>query len=1032
MILGYEAIHQDSRDHSQNNSSFNGNDFSEDDSNKERLKEERNRILQVAERRLLAGLDPFPPSLTESLQKDIQSILQSSLEESLPEPYSDGSSSSTSTPATYRSKVENYLSSTIKSLLWRAYDSLSVSVSHVKISVVGDSHYDKKIKVLSKRRRVKKTPTQKPVARPGITTRNPRPPFHHTNRNSFDSRLHTSGPRCIASDIWDPNWDGEPYPATITPIKRGRTRKEERKEKLLTIHQCEDENDSHYSSDDPDNDAAADEEDVAIWSKEGHVEVGIVLDKIEMRPGILFHQPPKQELDGKEHKGDNDGGPMSVKHLNFRRIGVFVRRGQFYSLTAKKEVVPKPKKTTKDMKPWHELDNDDFIILPTNIQTECTFYRNAIDGDIATVTSTHTTKVKDPVEAAQRESPDRSHATAETKRRAKRDKSQPKSSNSSTMQTIESNFVESHLMPKQLELNWTVGHIRSSVSSRHFYLINSFSQSMSRLKRLRPSTTIRSSKAYDRTLIERMAEEGQPVVTALDAHMYRILPQLRSTKYSRRTLLTLPRVVLAWWKYAITSVMLELNQRQQLLDKCTNSSESKNYSINLTTVQKLRWNWKEQSRIRREYIELYLLVNGSSDSNEKTKQSTKASLLSAESRLEEIENSLSVERIMLLRNVSRAASLSADSKDSDATDNPAVSFYNFTPTVGQVEDVHCTIIGDDGSSQTNKIGFVSKVNPSLKQSDSTVDASPKKCKQHIDKAHVDPLLFCSSLTIAGFSLALCELHHQPIVDHDDSQSDTKSDEISALTGFSDSGGSSSLHQTSEQQTVYEKFDVTYRFWENSKLKLRLEPISLLHISDVSLSIQHSPCKQKYRLLVGGIIIKTDILSPSTIFSIGSVPGVETIDKFTFPVNIPCISTLTICGGNSPASTYFNLKASSINFDLEWLQRISSYLSVNKDLDCKSNLSHLYKESSLRRVAFNLTPTHIISTSSECERIQIKVPLSPKIQGQQESTPTYIAFTLNKLRLRAGAQNLQENMIPNEDGNGYELVSNLRIILTCRI
>ena len=1028
MILGYEAIYQHSRDPSQNHSSFNLDDSPEEGKIKDKLKEERNRILQIAERRLLAGLDPFPPSLTESLQKDIQSILQSSLEEKLPES-SDGNSN-TSTSSTYRSKVENYLSSTIKSLLWRTYDSLSVSVSHAKMSVVGDSHYDKKITVLSKRRRVKNQPEQNLVTKPGIIRRNPRPLFHHANRTSFGSKLNTSGPRCIASDIWDPNWDGEPYPATITPIKKGRSRKTSVKDTLLALDQCEDENESDYRSDDPDNTDTGDrKEDDSIWSKEGYVELGIVLDRIEMRPGIVLHLH-------EERKEDHGKAQMSVKHITSHRVGAFVRREQFYTLTSKIGAEPKPKQATKELKTWHGLDYGDFIIMPTNIQTTCTFYRNAIDGDTTTITSTHTaTTTKNTREILQTEGSDRSYATTETKRRAKRDKIQPKSSNSSTRQTIESHFTESHLMPKQLELNWTVGHLRSSVSSRHFYLVNSFLQSLSRLKRSRPSTTIRSSKAYDQKLIERMAEEGQPVVTALDAHMYRILPQLRSTKYSRRTLLTLHRVVLAWWKYAITSVILELNQRQQLLDKCTSGSESKNYSFNLTPVQKLQWNWEEQSRIRKEYIELYLLVNDSTNSSEKYKKSTKVSLLAAESRLEELENSLSVERIMLLRNVSRAASLSVDSRNFGAAETPAITFYNFTPTVDKAEEKHRAIVGDDGSSPKTKAGIISKISSNLKQSDNPADTSPNKCKQFTENAHFEPLLLCSSVTFTGFSLAFCQLHQLLTDEHEDSQSDTISDEISALTGFSD--GSSSLHQSSEQHTVYERFDVSYRFWESSKLKLRLEPILLLHISDISLSIQHSPCKQKYRLFVGGISIQKNVLPSSAIFSLGSIPGLDSVDRVNPSINNSCISTLTIRGGDSPASTYFNIKASSINIDLEWLQRISSYFSVNRDLDRKSNISQFYKEGSLRRVVFNLTPIHIIpSISVECESIQINLPVVPKKGGfvkdatrEKEQTTTTFIVTLNKLHLHAGIQNFKEDAL-NGDVKGYEMVRMFCSIATC--
>jgi hypothetical protein len=1026
LILGYDTIHQDSAfDAPTSQLSFQSDNLSKEESISH-MREEKNRILQIAERRLLAGLDPFPPSLTESLQKDIQSILQSSLEQSMPEHLAPNSppnanSNNTLAPITYRSKVENYLSSTIRSLLWRTYDSLSISVSHVRISVVGVSHFDKKIRVLSKRKRVRKQVRKAPDTKPDSPNRLNRFSFHEVRKMNFDSHH-----RFINTDFWDPNW--EPYPVTITPVRRGRANKSRRSTDSL-LEECSDEDNNGSQDEMKEKDAGADEEDVGVWSREGHIEMGLVLDKLDIRPGVVLHSSQKQETDEIEQNVDKDSGPTSVKHLHFRRIGVFVRRGAFSVLTAKSEQ-PKPRRVPKEKKlPWHGLEHDDFVVIPTNIEAECTFYRNLIDGDSTTITSTHTTKDRTENASSQRKirvhneaSPDRvvtsdrSYATTDTKRRAKRDKRQSKSPKS-TMQTIQSNFTESYLMPKQLELKWTIGHLRSTVSSRHVYLMDSCFQSLSRLRRGRPSVTIRAAKTSDRKLIERMAEEGQPVISPLDAHMYRILPQLRSTKYSRRTLLTSYRVIMSWWRYAIMSVILELKQREKLIEKCTSGTERRGSRIDLTTAQKLQWDWQEQSKIRKEYIELYLLVN-SPPSNENPTQSTRVSKFAAESRLEELEHDLPVERILLLRNISRAASLSVNAKGS-------AGFYNFSSNARQGEkEVNADF--DGVSHEICKPKPIPETKTSAQQSDMTAATqSPSKSTKAQDKARCNSLLLCSSVTIAGFSLTLSELH-QADTEHDESQSDAKgdnlSDDISALTGFSDSIDSSSLCQPSEQHTVYERFDPTHRFWQYEKSNIRQEPFALLHISDITLSAQRSHLKQKYRVLVGGVAIQKDISPSSVIFSTGHISGLNQPEK-GHPVNTPCISALTICESTS-VSTFFNLKPSSIDIDTDWLLKLSTFLSSNKESGLKSTLAPLYKEDSLRKVAFHTrsTSTSTVSMSLEWENVQIGIPL--KITDKETSS---VVMTLDTLNIRKGTEiNLAESKShETTQVEGYDLVSTLR-------
>ena len=91
------------------------------------IREERDRILQIAERRLLAGLDPFPPSLVAGLQSIIASSIQSGMKsESNNIPSSSGTAvqSTSKLGSSYFARMEDYLSSTMRNIVWRTFDSL--------------------------------------------------------------------------------------------------------------------------------------------------------------------------------------------------------------------------------------------------------------------------------------------------------------------------------------------------------------------------------------------------------------------------------------------------------------------------------------------------------------------------------------------------------------------------------------------------------------------------------------------------------------------------------------------------------------------------------------------------------------------------------------------------------------------------------------------------------------------------------------------------------------------------------------------
>ena len=157
--------HQHQKNQSCSSSSEGNKQLANNDHLRVKIRQEKNRILQTAERRLLVGLDSFPPSLMEVLHSLVGSLIQSggplssSIKKPMPiyqpshptnnedsasfhTPYTLNTTSSTTTNG-YRARMENYLSSTLKSLLWRVFDSLSLSVTHVQFSIVGHSHYNK-------------------------------------------------------------------------------------------------------------------------------------------------------------------------------------------------------------------------------------------------------------------------------------------------------------------------------------------------------------------------------------------------------------------------------------------------------------------------------------------------------------------------------------------------------------------------------------------------------------------------------------------------------------------------------------------------------------------------------------------------------------------------------------------------------------------------------------------------------------------------------------------------------------------------
>jgi hypothetical protein len=252
LLMGYEIIHHDPllnalRHQQQRNessvSSPEGDEQSSDDYYlRVKMRQEKNRILQTAERRLQMGLDPFPPSLMEDLHSLVRSSIQSevllpsSINKSMPlsqpsYPINNDESASSLTPNThdatsaktsntYLAKMENFLSSSIKSLLWRVFESLSLSVTHVQLSFVGDSHYDKDHGALLRRESAAKAGGKSPDAKQhqqqpqdSIQTKksDSKRDFQHRGRRTNDHpslhRFHRNASRLEEEHCEEENFD---------------------------------------------------------------------------------------------------------------------------------------------------------------------------------------------------------------------------------------------------------------------------------------------------------------------------------------------------------------------------------------------------------------------------------------------------------------------------------------------------------------------------------------------------------------------------------------------------------------------------------------------------------------------------------------------------------------------------------------------------------------------------------------------------------------------------------------------------------
>jgi len=1021
LLLGYEIIfhdpllnalqHQHQNDQSCSSSSEDDVRLADEDHLRVKIRQEKNRILQTAERRLLVGLDPFPPSLMEELHSLVRSSIQSggpltssikksmtSLQSSHPTnnddsasfytPYTQDTTSSTTTKG-YLARMENYLSSTLKSLLWRVFDSLSLSVTHVQLSVVGHSHYDKDHASLLRRESAVKAGGKS------------------TDEKQRQQQQQNSRPTKEVGSKRDCRYLGRRFDKH-EPLCRLRRDVSRRSNGTVEDKKHGDENNVNHSRN-SDVVAKIVVEDPSIWSREGQVEVGVTLDRLDVRPG------------------DSQSDSGALKLIQFREMGVFLRRirpqifGDGWAQYDDAAEADAGGHTGRNLV-WKYTNDDDFVIMPTTFSATCKVHRN-VSGSIEAGSVTSSTPPKEQ-ESSSVDHFDTSSAgtslgsrgTVTTRRRGKRDKRQRSTAadlststqpvplaldpdirdpaqslnrpvhsvmsittpSPQTTRTEIANFSEDSLLaPHQLEVSLEMGHVRSSLSPRQIFLIHSLSSSMTRIKRGRPHTTIRDAWAYDRALIEHMDEEGQSMM-AWENRIHRQLPSMRS-HLSRHSTRTLPGVISSWWKYAYFNVVSEIRQRKRLRGR---SGDRTSTAWSKTSSTLTRLNFDSQSKIRREYIDLYLSAYSSIGPEDEAPTSDTSF------RLAKMEDELAVERLLLLKNVARAASVRHAQTQEHL--NPAEKYYNFFPNYRSIDSAGNVVELPqklDGGGMHPQISLPPGLH--FPEARASLTASGKHdagghtmhdrsvTKQSFVRDQNRGHYLSFSADISGFSLALCdflnvkttkvEAHYGGF---DQYYNSYLADDVSTLTGFSDDESKTARHTS-----IGDTFDPLTQFWSTTRHGFNCEPILLMHMAGIVLSARRreidafQPPQLNSAFSVGGISLQ--IPPQQILFCLGNISRESNASD-------PSIGVLGQCSSLSNSIVVGPAEAS---VDWDWLEKIMRFASINKDVRPVGATAALeYEDLLVRRTA----------TSLEFDVLSLTIPLHHAITDYRSDKQYLIA------------------------------------------
>lgn len=1048
--IGYEIIHEDpllmklqSNTEKNGGDDLNlpgqdpGSDPSPLDGVQQKIREERNRILQIAERRLLAGLDPFPPSLVAGLQSIIASSIQSGMKSASNISSSSGTiQSKNRLGGGYLAMMEDYVSSTMRNIVWRTFDSLSLSIVYVHISMVGCSHYDNDVEATLRKLNAERKKREKEEEEKEYS------PKQNDSRHRRGSGLKTPKMRNLS-----------------TRMRHDRTFSLLHRSEYLVPGELEIESNKTQQQVEGGNQVETGED--TFSAHEGEIEIGFLLDRFDVRPASSSDQSFGTESESVTNEDSSaatsDKGPSALKHFRISNFGVFLRR------SCKQSKADEPSF-------WSDLKNDDFILDPTNIEASVRLYRSNPEGAFETsatgTTSTNLssrTRSRGQSSTVKTETTSESVGTSGTKRRGKRDK-KPVARPSQTY----------HLRKRsrRLESSVQLGHVRSSVSPRQLFLLDSVCSSIDRLKRGRPFTTIRSAKTHDEILIERMTEEGQPLID-WDDHIIKAIPSLRSSRSSKSPR-TLPTVIASWWKYAYISVVHENHRRQVLLDRCrgTDIQIKRRNSLTLNLKSGRNWDWEKQTKIRRDYVELYLIAQASTMGTDVSV----TAIAAANIRLEELEDQLSVERILLLKNVARAASIRKNdfeslSDRSKSDDSTSIGEYfcfppNFLENGGRLgpsqrnsgwrrrsseylalsNSIHS--IEEHITGGTNSTTASAQVKTTRLVTKNATGPSDNSALSHLSDLPRSSKTFFFVVKVSGVSLALCNFGEEDRESREASEEQKFNipDDISALTGFSDvddaSVGRIKVQQMPDERLPADKYVPNCRFWTNLRRGLCYEPIMLMHVVGISVSGQNvdgDHARVECEFSIGGLDVVTcaSPSSPKRIISLGQVPTEETSDVLMSPlphINKPSEAT-GICGIASLAlgvdkkqnlSVMTNVSPTVVMVDWAGLEKVAAFVTESKDISKKDILPPFEDEALLRDAFSPKNPTSNMSFELEWNKMSLAIPTLDEhcandIEGQ------YLITTLDSLSLKTGYSSIKayekgrDISVPflNERSNGNE-------------
>ena len=1075
ILLGYDVVHHDPllialQSHNRQNTNKSQTTWESahiklpEDQLQDKIREEKNRILQNAERRLLAGLDPFPPSSTEGLQSILATSIQSGMQscvksDDIINTKNCASNNARDKPNTVLSRVENYLSSTIKSLLWRVFDSLSLSVTRVQFSVVGHSHYDKDVASRLRRERVKAGGSDEEKMSEQQQQQQEEQQQHH-QQNIWQRRYAR---KRDYQQRRQPTLREDRHTNKASPLcgrrSTGSTMEEE------SVDENMNQNHGKGINEKP-----------SIWSREGQIELGMTFDQFDIRPGPL--SPPHDA--GSSNSKDGDvAGSSSLKILRFRGVGVFLRR-KHRTLSGVDDILEvhagadaEGVHTGKTLV-WNEMNEDDYVVRPTNMEASCKVYRNISDSAISNTPSPKKNEgglpdVRSKTSATVLTSGSKGIATRE--RRGKRDKrhkavgalevssppsepvqslspqiqaspsseslKQPRQSNATPSTSGTSRFTQSvghrkgtidDSPPHRLELNMEMERVWSSVSPRQIFLIHSLSSSMARLKRGRPLTTIRAAQASDKNLRQRMIEEGQSLI-AWEDHIYRELPSLRP-RYAHRQR-SLPSVVSSWWKYAYVNVVNEIQEQKTLLAYCDGDKASswirKKGTVLSRSVDSFqrRWDWAKQSRIRKEYIDLYLLAHQVSTARQMPTSPTdeEAAVTAATFRLEQLEDELSVERILLLKHVARAASVRCADGDIGQTSEvppPSDQYYCFPANYNPIETAGRSLNRQQQMKATGHVPTLLDkssylLSPTSGTSNKLADEGGIVQDSTVASGPRDLLSFSANFVISGFSLAVCDFCEDDSAKVDPGYGDMDQlyqppDDISTVTGFWDD-------EDDDASEIYQKasggddssFDPLC-FWPATRHGLRCEPIMLMHFADIHYSAQsvRNDSLRKHvesDFSVGGIALQGGAIpSQKYMFCLGNIrSGDSTSSFYSTSLQSDAVNQLiALTGQYSPLlnNSIVSVGPLEVIADWDWLEQMLRFASVNKDVGPSRVTVPLEAEDLLVRAFSNQKniSANSVSITLEFDRMSLTIPVHHTMANDEEER-LLLVTTVNHLQVR---------------------------------